>query len=95
TNPEVKEKILSVTPEQAQLFKKKLEMNNEISPKRDVYEILLERAKTDKDFFSKLRNDPEKFLAELKITNPEVKEKILSVTPEQAQLFKKKLENMC
>lgn len=57
-------------------------MNNEIQTKKDVYEIMLEKVRTDKEFFMKLANEPEKLVVELNITNPEVKEKMLSMNPE-------------
>ncbi|KAB2364585.1 hypothetical protein AAG068_27855 (plasmid) [Bacillus paramycoides] len=58
-------------------------MNDSSQTKKEVYEMMLHKAKTDKEFFTKLAHEPEKIISELNITDPKVKERILLMTPEK------------
>ncbi|CQR54626.1 hypothetical protein [Paenibacillus riograndensis] len=52
--------------------------------KTTIYKELMEKAKSDQEFFNKLINEPHQILSEINITDAAIREQILSMTPEKA-----------
>ncbi|WP_225999315.1 hypothetical protein [Paenibacillus sp. BJ-4] len=60
-----------------------MENLTDLELKEHLIETMRNKANNDKDFFSKLANDPDQIVQELNITHPALRQNILSLNPDK------------